>query len=55
MLFNLNLSETIVGDDCLGHLKNLPDLQRLDLRGTRVTDDGITRLQKALPRLEVFR
>jgi hypothetical protein len=36
-------------DAGLAHLKALTGLQRLDLRGTKVTEAGLERLKKSLP------
>jgi hypothetical protein len=45
----LTLNDTKVSDTGLEHLKGLTQLQRLDLVGTKVSDAGVRKLQKALP------
>ena len=39
----------------LEHLKGLAGLQILDLHSTKVSDDGVAALEKALPKLKVSR
>jgi hypothetical protein len=39
----------------LAHLEGLKELEELDLHDTRVTDAGIERLQRALPRVKIER
>ena len=51
----LDLAETQISDAGLAHLVGLANLRKLDLRGTRVTGEGISNLQRALPRLEIYR
>lgn len=46
----VRLAETAVTDEVLGLLSHLPDLERLDLRATRITDAGLAHL-KVCPRL----
>ena len=38
---------TPVTDDGLDHVRDLPQLERLDLRGTQVTDAGLERLKRS--------
>jgi len=52
-LTSLRLAETAVSDDGLRHLAGLTKLTRLDVLNTKVTQTGVTRLKKALPRVEV--
>jgi internalin A len=52
-LGTLILSGTAVTDAGLKELKALKALSNLDLTGTKVTDAGITDIQKALPRCKV--
>ena len=49
----LGLGDTQVSD--LSALKGLTNLERLYLEGTRVSDEAISDLQKALPSLEISR
>lgn len=51
----LDLSMTPVTDEGLAHLHGLKSLTRIDLDNTRVTDAGVSALQKALPRLNIER
>lgn len=51
----LDLSSTTVGDGELQHLHGLSGLDRLILIRTRVTDEGVKKLEKALPRLSIYR
>ena len=40
-------------DDTLKHLHGLPHLKRVTLKMTRVSDEGVKKLQQALPNCEV--
>ncbi|MGD0899850.1 MAG: hypothetical protein ABR915_18615 [Thermoguttaceae bacterium] len=42
-------------DAVLEHLKGLAKLQRLYLDGTKVTDEGVKKLQEALPNCKIER
>jgi hypothetical protein len=42
-----------VTDAGLEHLKALRQLQRLDLKETKVTADGVKKLQQALPNCKI--
>nr|AEH26502.1 leucine-rich repeat domain protein [uncultured Acidobacteria bacterium A11] len=42
-------------DDALDHFARLPRLQRLEIKGNKITDPALARLQQALPALEVVR
>ena len=44
-LRSLNLSRSRVTDLDLAHIRELPDLQSLDLADTAITDDGVQRLE----------
>jgi len=46
---------TNVGDDGLKHLKKLSRLKRLIVSETSVTNEGVERLQRALPHCEITR
>ena len=46
----LFLFETEITDTGLMHLSGLQQLRSIDLRGTRVTPEGVARLQKLLPK-----
>lgn len=50
----LNLRRVPIDDDDLQYLKALTNLEELDLRGTKVTDAGVRKLQQALPNCEIF-
>jgi hypothetical protein len=52
-LRHLYLDATSVNDEALVHLARLPALQIVELRQTRVTRDGVNRLRKALPAVDV--
>jgi len=53
-LRSLDLRDTCVTDAGLGHLKGLSQLETLVLTNTRVTAEGIRRLQQALPDCRVI-
>ena len=38
----------------LDHLKGLDPLQELRLRNTKVTDEGVKKLQQALPKCQII-
>jgi hypothetical protein len=55
-LTGLDLSMTAVTDVGLRHLESLRNLEILCLaRCPHITDEGIARLQKALPKCEIYR
>ena len=45
----LDLANTSISDKGLIHLARLAKLQELNLKGTKITDQGLKRLQKELP------
>lgn len=45
----------MVADVGLEHVKGLTNLQELDLRGTQVTEEGVKKLQEALPNCKIHR
>jgi hypothetical protein len=49
----LFLGHTQVADTGLEHLEGLGQLQWLSLRGTQVTDEGVKKLQQALPNCKI--
>ncbi|MBC7853404.1 MAG: hypothetical protein IAF94_08215 [Pirellulaceae bacterium] len=49
------LSGPLIADFHLSLLEQLDSLEVLDLRGASVTDDGVQKLQKALPKLRIYR
>ena len=49
----LNLRRLPIDDDDLQYLQALTDLEELDLRGTQVTEEGVKKLQRALPNCEI--
>lgn len=49
----LVLMDTSVTNEGLKHFASLRKLERLDLEGSRVTEEGVRRLQHALPRVQV--
>lgn len=49
----LVLPDTVVTDSHLTALEGLDHLETLDLRGSSVTDAGVEKLQKALPKLKI--
>jgi internalin A len=51
----LVLSNPSITDDHLALLEGLDNLESLDLRGASVTDAGVEKLQKALPKLKIHR
>jgi hypothetical protein len=54
-IVRLFLMKAPVTDEGLKTLAGLKSLQLLNVRGTRVTDQGVAELQKALPNLKVLR
>ena len=50
----INLSNTKVMDSDLKDLKELKDLQSLDLCSTKITDAGLKELKQALPATDIF-
>jgi len=50
----LNLRGIPIDDDDLQYLKALTDLEELDLTGTQVTDEGVKKLQQALPNCRII-
>jgi hypothetical protein len=50
-LEGLQLADNPVTDRGLEHLRGLTKLKELYIRGTRVTDEGIKKLQAAIPSL----
>lgn len=55
-LYELDLTDTRFSDADIPHLANLPPIQKLSLRGTTITDDGIKKLikLKSLQNLEML-
>ena len=53
-LNELDLEDASVTDADLEHLKGLAALRTLDLTGTRVTLEGVLKLQEALPNCEIY-
>ncbi|REJ93244.1 MAG: hypothetical protein DWQ34_11130 [Planctomycetota bacterium] len=49
----LSLSNCLIGDDDVGHLKGLAELRELDLTQTDVTESGIEELSQALPNCRI--
>jgi len=47
--------KTQITDAGLVHLKDLTNLEYLDLRETPITDSGVAELQKAVPNCEIIR
>jgi hypothetical protein len=45
---------TPITDDGLVHLKDLTRLKELRLYHTQVTDEGVKKLQEALPKCEIY-
>ena len=54
-VYQCNLSYTGATDAGLKHLEKMKGLLRLNLRGNRVTADGVAALQKALPDCKIDR
>ena len=50
----LDLDSTNVTDAGLKHLEGLTGLAELNLYGTQVTDEGVNKLQQALPNCEII-
>lgn len=50
----LVLMDTSVTDDGLEHFAALRSLDRLDLEGSRVTEEGVRRLKRALPFVRIY-
>lgn len=53
-LRNLMMCQTVVDDSGLTHLYRLTNLQNLDLRGTKVSPEGVKKLREALPKCNVL-
>ena len=51
----LDLSQVPVNDSDLEHVTPLKELRQLDLTSTKVTDEGVAKLQKALPNCKITR
>ena len=49
----LYLDRTAVTDAGLAHLRSLPKLRVLWVKDTRISDEGIRKLQQALPDCEI--
>lgn len=49
----LGLSGTKIGDPALDHLRELTGLKLLFCIGTAVTDAGVEKLQRALPKCKI--
>ena len=49
------LSDPLIADFHLSLFEQLDGLEVLDLRGAGVTDEGVQKLQKAIPKLKVYR
>jgi hypothetical protein len=54
-LEELDICTAQVDDANLDDIKRMNGLKRLDIRRTRITDDGIAELRKALPNCEIRR
>jgi hypothetical protein len=54
-LRDLQLDDTGVSDAGLAHLRGMTGLRKLCISLTRVTDNGVLELERALPRLWIFR
>jgi hypothetical protein len=52
-LASLVLMETMVSDAGLSELTRLQSLMSLDLSGSKVTDDGVRKLEKAIPHCKI--
>ena len=51
----LMVADTDVSDACVDSLLKLPSLQSLDVHGTRLTKDGVARLEQGLPQCFIRR
>ena len=52
-LKRLSLVGTSVTDAAITHLESMTNLEQLDLRQTKVTKEGVARLEKALPKCKI--
>ena len=52
-LVQLDLAETAISDDVLGYFRKMPNLQEVNLIGTRVTQPGIDQLRRRLPKMNI--
>ena len=53
-LTTIFLSGTQISDTGLEHLQEMPLLEHLELRDTRVTENGINRLRQKMPKCAIF-
>jgi hypothetical protein len=53
-LVHLGMSRTDISDAGLPHLYRLRRLVELDLRGTRVTAEGVRQLKKVIPAVKAL-
>jgi len=51
----LLLARTSVGDSGLKHLKPLANLWHLDIAGTKISDEGVQKLRRTLPNMQIIR
>ena len=51
----LNLTGTPVGDEGLGHVHGLTGLKRIYAAHTPITEQGVQKLEQALPDCEIYR
>ena len=54
-LKTLDFSGTQLSDVGLSYLQDLPNIATIDVRNTRVTDDGVTAVMTCLPNAEIKR
>ena len=50
----LNLTQTEVSDDVVPHLARFKELEKVYLWGSKMTEDGVQRLRKALPKTQII-
>ena len=51
----ISLYDTAISDVGLVHLRNLENLERLDLSHTQVTAEGVASLQRVLPSVAIYK
>ena len=51
----MSLRDPKITDEAVEHLAKISSLKRLDITGTKITDEGLAQLRDALPKCEIVR